>query len=74
MNNLVTVSNGEWTKTLNKSRPPEIGDWTWYNYDFYRIVIKNLYSGDNYVVLKNSKGLTFNVDNSIINKLGTVIW
>ena len=74
MDNLVTVSNGEWTKTLNKSRSPQIGDWTWYNYDFCRIVVKNLYSGDNYIVLKNSKGLTFNVDNSIFKKLGTVIW
>ena len=70
--NLVTVTNGEWTKTLDKSKIPDIGDWTWYYSDFYRIIVKNLYSGDNYIVLKNSKGMTLNIDNSVLKTLGTV--
>lgn len=74
MNNLVTVTNGEWTKTLDKNKIPEIGDWTWYYSDFYRIMVKNLYSGDNYIVLKNSKGMILNIDNSVLKTLGTVIW
>ena len=74
MNNLVTVTNGEWTKTLNKSKVPEIGDWTWYYSDFYRIIVKNLNGGDNYIVLKNSKGMILNIDNSVLKTLGTIIW
>jgi hypothetical protein len=73
MNNLVTVSNGEWTRTLDKSKIPDIGDWTWYYSDFFRIVVKNLYSGDNYIVLKNQKGTTINIDNSVLKTLGTVV-
>jgi len=74
MNNLVTVTNGEWTKTLDKSKAPDIGDWTWYYNDFYRIIVKNLYSGDNYVVLKNSKSMTLNIDSSVLKTLGTIVW
>jgi hypothetical protein len=74
MNNLVSVTNGEWTKTLNKSKIPETGDWTWYYSDFYRIVVKNLNGGDNYIVLKNSKGMILNIDNSVLKTLGTIIW
>ena len=74
MNNLVTVTNGEWTKTLDKSKAPDIGDWTWYYRDFYRVVVKNLYGSDNYVVLKNSKSMTLNIDNSVLKTLGTIVW
>ena len=73
-NILVTVTNGEWTKTLDKSKAPDIGDWTWYYSDFYRIIVKNLYSGDNYIVLKNPKGMILNIDNSVLKTLGTVVW
>jgi hypothetical protein len=70
MNKKVTVADGTWTKTLDKSIRPETGDWTWFYNKFYRVIIKNLNNNDNYIVLRAKNGETISIDSSVYQTLG----
>ena len=72
MNKKVTVADGTWTKTLDKSTRPETGDYTWFYDKFYRIIIKNLNNNDNYIVLRAKNGETISIDSSVYATLGRV--
>lgn len=72
MNKKVTVADGTWTKTLDKSIRPETGDYTWFYDKFYRVIVKNLYNNDNYIVLRAKNGETISIDSSLYQTLGRV--
>jgi hypothetical protein len=72
MNQKVTVADGTWTKTLDKSTRPETGDYTWFYDKFYRVIVKNLYNNDNYIVLRAKNGETISIDSSVYQALGRV--